>query len=157
MFVVQVILSAFSDLGFTVFVVQVARALLDDRSSSRLNSIGPSDRVPLSTSHSITNQQLHRLQTLHEQHMLVTIRNAMQTAAANVAAAGQKAAAAAAAQAAFDDNLDLVVELGWAHVEKLCLGYMLEEARTAPAGAAAGIAALAQLYGATRIEKRAAR
>lgn len=78
----------------------------------------------------------------------------MQTAAA--ASSGRRAAATAV-QAAFDDNLDLVVELGWAHVEKLCMGYMMDEAQSAPGGARAGIAALAQLYGATQIEKRVAR
>eukprot|EP00878_Enallax_costatus_P012127 GHUV01012661.1.p1 GENE.GHUV01012661.1~~GHUV01012661.1.p1 ORF type:complete len:588 (+),score=146.06 GHUV01012661.1:142-1905(+) len=137
----------------TVMMQQVARALLDDRATSRLNSVGPFDRVALAASSFITNQQLHKLLALHEQHLVVTIRDAMQSAASG--ASGRNAAAAA--QAAFDDNLDLVVELGWAHVEKLCMGYMIDEARAAPAGAGAGIGALAQLFAATRIEKRAAR
>eukprot|EP00882_Tetradesmus_deserticola_P012097 GHRQ01012816.1.p1 GENE.GHRQ01012816.1~~GHRQ01012816.1.p1 ORF type:complete len:645 (+),score=319.12 GHRQ01012816.1:546-2480(+) len=140
----------------TVMMQQVARALLDDPATARLTQ--PStrcERIPLANSPAASAGQLHSLLQAHERCLLLQLRDAMAAAAA--ASGGGKAAAAAAASAAFEENLDLVVQLGWAHVESRCMGYMLDEARSAPAGAAAGVRVLAQLYGATRIEARLAR
>jgi acyl-CoA oxidase len=115
---------------------------------------GPSQRVPLAGFNSISPQQLLSLLSLHEALLLSKIRAAMAAAAA--AAAGGQAAAAAAAAAAFEDNLDYVVQLGWAHTEKWCMGVMLQEAQAAPPAARAGLAAMAQLFGATRVERHLA-
>lgn len=109
---------------------------------------GPSQRVPLAGSKSISPQQLLSLLSLHEALLLSKIRAAMAAAAA-----GGQAAAGAAAAAAFEDNLDYVVQLGWAHTEKWCMGVMLQEAQAAPPAARAGLAAMAQLFGATRVER----
>jgi acyl-CoA oxidase len=130
---------------------QVARALLDDKSIAAA-APGPSQRVALAGAKSISPQQLLTLLALHETLLLANIRSAMSAAAA--AAAGGAAGAAAAATAAFEDNLDYVVQLGWAHTEKWCMGVMLQEAQAAPAAAAkAGLRAMALLFGATRVER----
>jgi acyl-CoA oxidase len=101
---------------------QVARALLEDRSAGST----PAQRMPLAGAAAITPQQLLALLGAYEAQLLGQIRGAM--AAAGAAAGSRsstggdvKAAAAAAAAGAFDDNLDLVVELGWAHTERWCM------------------------------------
>jgi len=132
---------------------QVARALLDDKAAAGVAAPGPNQRVALAGSAAITPQQLLSLMALRETMLLTKIQGAMSAAAA---AAASKEAAAAAAAAAFEDNLDYVVELGWAHTEKWCLGVMLQEAQAAPAAAKAGLAAMAQLFGATRVERHLA-
>lgn len=134
-------------------LLQVARALLDDKSISAA-APGPQQRVALAGSKSISPQQLLTLLALHEVALLSKIRSAMSAAAAG--AAGGPRGAAAAAAAAFEDNLDLVVQLGWAHTEKWCMGVLLQEAAAAPAGARPGLAAMAQLFGATRVERNLA-
>jgi hypothetical protein len=93
---------------------QVARALLDDKSSPSA-LVGATQRVPLASSSAISSQQLLVVLKLFESSLIATIRDALKAAGS-----------AAAAQQAFDDNLDLVLELGWVHVERLCLGYMLQ-------------------------------
>eukprot|EP00879_Flechtneria_rotunda_P009942 GHRR01010397.1.p1 GENE.GHRR01010397.1~~GHRR01010397.1.p1 ORF type:complete len:600 (+),score=211.63 GHRR01010397.1:456-2255(+) len=142
----------------TVLMQQVARALLEDKSGSAAMNDSP-QHVALTSSSHITPEQLLALLKGHEQYLLSTIRGAMQSAAAAANGSSNAKAAAAAAQQAFDDNLDLVVELGWANIERLCMEYMIKEsnAAAATASAKAGLAALRQLYGATRIEKRQGR
>ncbi|WIA40748.1 hypothetical protein OEZ86_004431 [Tetradesmus obliquus] len=137
----------------TVMMQQVARALLDDPATARLNAPGSWDRVALAGTPHVSAGQLHSLLQAHERSLLCQLRDAMASASSGKGGKG----AAAAAAAAFEENLDLVVQLGWAHVEARCMGYMLDEARAAPGGAAAGVSVLAQLYGATRIEARLAR
>lgn len=134
----------------TVMMQQVSRALLDDKSVTAA-APGPQQRVAVAGSKSISPQQLLTLLSLHESLLLSKIRGAM-----SAAAAGGPRGAGAAAAAAFEDNLDLVVQLGWAHTEKWCMGVLLQEAAAAPARAKAGIAAMAQLFGATRVERNLA-
>jgi hypothetical protein len=59
------------------------------------------------------------------------MHDAMASASMAAATSGKrgKGAVTAAAAAAFEENLDLVVQLGWAHVEARCMGYMLDEMR----------------------------
>eukprot|EP00775_Hariotina_reticulata_P009656 gene9656-9816_t len=132
----------------TVMMQQVARALLDDKSTPAA-LVGATQRVPLANSPSICSQQLLSVLKLYESSLIATVRDAFRSAGS-----------AAAAQQAFDDNLDLVLELGWVHIERLCLGYMLQEAEAAGAGGAAGaqagLSAMTALFGATRIERHAA-
>lgn len=135
-------------------LLQVTRALLDDKSVAAA-APGPQQRVALAGSKSISPQQLLTLLGLHEAALLSKIRGAMSAAAAGAAGGGPRGVAAAAA-AAFEDNLDLVVQLGWAHTEKWCMGVLLQEAAAAPAGAKPGLAAMAQLFGATRVERNLA-
>jgi len=59
--------------------------------------------------------------------------------AAAAKAAPSKGAAAAAAAAAFDDNGDLVQQLGWAHVDALSLDDFVAELASAPASSAAAL------------------
>jgi acyl-CoA oxidase len=64
--------------------------------------------------------------------------------------------AASAASAAFDDNLDLVVELGWANVEAHCGRVFAQRIATAPPQLRHGLSALHLTYLAARTEKSAA-
>ncbi|KAI8467025.1 MAG: acyl-CoA dehydrogenase/oxidase C-terminal [Monoraphidium minutum] len=78
---------------------------------------------------------------------------------ARLAAALGAAGGGKAREAAFEDNLDRVVDLGWAYTERMCLQNMISEAgraaRTdAPTGRA--LRALAALFGASRAERAAA-
>jgi hypothetical protein len=56
--------------------------------------------------------------------------------------ATSKSAAAAAAQAAFEDNLDLVVSLGWAFVDRHCAEKFAAAGAGAPAGLQPALGAL---------------
>lgn len=58
-------------------------------------------------------------------------------AAAN--SASSKAAAAKAAAAAFEDNGDLVQQLGWSHVDTLSLDDFVDELSSAPASSASAL------------------
>lgn len=135
---------------------QVVRALLDDKSAASVAAPGPNQRVALAGAKSISPQQLLTLLSLHESWLLSKIRGAMTAAAASSGGGADRQAAAAAATAAFEDNLDYVVQLGWAHTERWCLGVMLQEVAAAPAAAKPGLAAMAQLFGATRVERHLA-
>ena len=64
-----------------------------------------------------------------------------------------KKAAAAAVTAAYEDNLDTAVALGWSYVERIALEGFVEELSSAPAAAAGALRQLAVLYGLTRIER----
>lgn len=61
--------------------------------------------------------------------------------------------AAAAAAAAYEDNIDLAVQLGWAYVDRLTFSVFSEEIATAPAAAVPALRQLASLYGLTRVER----
>jgi acyl-CoA oxidase len=92
-------------------------------------------------------------QLLHfrEEALAAEVAGAM--AAAAKSAGGGKGAAAAASAAAFDDNGDLVQQLGWAHVDALSFDDFVAELANAPASSAAALEALATLYGLTRVER----
>lgn len=132
---------------------QVARALLEDKSTQRdAGSSSASSRVSLTDS--ISTDKLQTLLRARESGLILQIGQAM-AAAAKAAGPDQKSVAAATAQA-FDDNLDKVVALGWAHVERLCLDNFINEVSKASAQLRPALAALAALYGATRVEREAA-
>lgn len=63
-----------------------------------------------------------------------------------------KAAVAAAANAAFEADLDLVVALGWTHVDLVSFQGFLEDVERAPPAARAVLRQLATLYGLSRVE-----
>ena len=65
-------------------------------------------------------------------------------------------AAAAASTAAFDANLDLVVALGWAHMEARSYQIFQAEVGNAPQQLQGPLHSLALLYGLTRVERSAA-
>ena len=60
---------------------------------------------------------------------------------------------ATAATEAFEADLDDVVALGWAHIEKHAYQTFLAEAQEAPAALKGPLQLLAQLYGLTRLER----
>jgi len=137
----------------TVMMQQVARALLEDKAvvDAAVAATTSPARISLTGPRGISSSTLQQLLQLRESLLVAPISGAM--AAATRGAANPKEGAAAAGQA-FDDNLDLVVELGWAHVERLCLQIFLSEVGRAPSGLQGALATVAWLYGATRVEKR---
>ena len=58
-----------------------------------------------------------------------------------------------AATEAFEADLDLVVALGWAHIERHAYRTLLQEAQAAPDALKAPLQLLAILYGLTRLER----
>ncbi len=58
-----------------------------------------------------------------------------------------------AANEAFEADLDQVVALGWAHIERHAYKTLLEEAQAAPESLKAPLQLLASLYGLTRLER----
>ncbi|KAJ9513081.1 hypothetical protein QJQ45_029422 [Haematococcus lacustris] len=85
----------------------------------------------------------------------------MQQLASEMAAASKgvssRAAAENAAAAAFDNNLDVTVQLGWAWTERFCLDNFVKAASQAqPADLQPVLSLLASLYGMTRVERDAA-
>lgn len=59
--------------------------------------------------------------------------------AAAASGTSSEAGAARAAAAAFEDNGDLVQQLGWAHVDALSLDDFLDELSSAPASSASAL------------------
>jgi acyl-CoA oxidase len=131
----------------------VARALLEDKAvvGAAMAATASPARIPLTGPRGISSSTFQQLLQLRENLLITSISGAM--AAASRGASSSKEGAAAAGQA-FDDNLDLVVELGWAHVERLCLQIFLSEVGRAPTSLQVPLASVAWLYGATRVEKR---
>jgi acyl-CoA oxidase len=127
---------------------QVARALLEDAAAVRAAVASASNprRIDLTASGGAAAADpatLLALARAKEERLLALV-------------AGALGAAGGAKEAAFEANLDRVVELGWAYTERLCLQNMLAEAaRAGRADAAIGAAlrALSTLYGASRAER----
>jgi acyl-CoA oxidase len=120
-------------------IVQVARALLDEGGRSGQQAAARTGPLRLAGRSSLPAADLAAGLAALEAALISELR-------AELAAGGP---------AAFEANLDVVVELGWVHVEARCMRYLLEAAAAAPRGAAEGLAAAAALYGASRLERRA--
>ena len=58
-----------------------------------------------------------------------------------------------AATEAIEADLDLVIALGWAHIEGHAYRTLLQEAQAAPDALKAPLQLLASLYGLTRLER----
>jgi hypothetical protein len=71
-----------------------------------------------------------------EEALLVQVSGLMAAAASG---ASSKAGAARAAASAFEDNGDLVQQLGWAHVDALSLDDFVDELSSAPASSASAL------------------
>jgi hypothetical protein len=71
-----------------------------------------------------------------EEALLVQVAGCMAAAAKG---ASSKLAATKAAAAAFEDNGDLVQQLGWAHVDALSLDDFVDELFSAPASSASAL------------------
>lgn len=130
-----------------VLMQQVAKGLLDSAHRAqppRLPDVVLQSAAPLAA----CSQLLH----FREDALLAEVAGCMAAAAKS---AGSKAAAAKASAAAFEDNGDLVQQLGWAHVDALSLDDFVDELSSAPASSASALEALATLYGLVRVERAA--
>lgn len=144
----------------TVMMQQVARALLEDPKAvaAAAAAAAPARRFGLAAAGGAAAADPAALLAL-----LKAREGALLAGLAGALAAAAAGGAKGAREAAFDDNLDRVVQLGWAYTERMCLQNMLVEAGRAAAksggdGAAAAPAlrALAALFGASRAERAAA-
>ena len=98
---------------------QVARAMLEDKNAvsscpAPPAALGPAIRAEASL------EVLSQLLRFREASLTFQVGSAMRAAAA-AHQAGGKAAAEGAANKAFEDNLDVVIAMGWANVERYCL------------------------------------
>ncbi|KAK9909468.1 hypothetical protein WJX75_002711 [Coccomyxa subellipsoidea] len=133
----------------TVMMQQVAKALLDTAAKK------PSrPQAPSMEGSSITDPALLlALLRFREDSLTAEVAAAIGRAVKAAAPQGKKAAAAAATEA-YEDNLDLVLQLGWAHVDRITFEGFVEEVKMrAPADARPALGLLATLYGLTRVER----
>eukprot|EP00195_Chlamydomonas_chlamydogama_P017223 CAMPEP_0202900654 /NCGR_PEP_ID=MMETSP1392-20130828/11964_1 /ASSEMBLY_ACC=CAM_ASM_000868 /TAXON_ID=225041 /ORGANISM="Chlamydomonas chlamydogama, Strain SAG 11-48b" /LENGTH=634 /DNA_ID=CAMNT_0049587091 /DNA_START=142 /DNA_END=2046 /DNA_ORIENTATION=+ len=131
----------------TVMMQQVARALVEDK---KLVAQPPAAPGNVSLTSGVTAEKLVRLLQYREQGLAYQIGSQMAAAAAR---AGSKVEAEKAAGAVFDSNLDLVVKLGWANVERFCLENFLQTIPQVDASLRPALQHLALLYGMTRVER----
>ncbi|KAL6747266.1 acyl-CoA dehydrogenase/oxidase [Haematococcus lacustris] len=140
----------------TVMMQQVARACLEDKASLAAGLAAPlqagqlaaAPRGPLPAG-LLTSLLQYRQQALTQQ-----LASEMAAASKGVSS---RAAAEKAAAAAFDNNLDVTVQLGWAWTERFCLDNFVKAASQAqPADLQPILSLLASLYGMTRVERDAA-
>ncbi|KAK9843434.1 hypothetical protein WJX81_002331 [Elliptochloris bilobata] len=130
----------------TVMMQQVAKALLD--SAPR----GPPPQPPRPQADAWAPEPILALLRFREDALTAEVAGAI-AAAAKAAAPRGKAAAAAAGGDAFEANLDRVLALGWAHVDRIAFEGFVEELAAAPAAAGPALTALARLYGLVRLER----
>eukprot|EP00798_Chlamydomonas_sp_ICE-L_P021822 gene21822-28848_t len=138
----------------TVLLQQVARALLDDKKIVA--------QAPSLPGVSLANQQgpvdldsLFRLLSFHERSLAHKVGSQIDAAAAAAQASGDKSPQKAANEA-FEANLDRVVAIGWAFVERHCLENFVQEIERADLSLRPALRLLAQVYGMTRVEKNEA-
>ena len=128
---------------------QVARSLLEDAPAARAAAAAPPRRFDLAAAGGAPARDPAALLALlrgREEAALGALARAI------AGAGGGKGAK----EAAFDDNLDRVVALGWAYTERMCLQNMAGEAKRAGGGDPASgraLGALAALYGASCAER----
>lgn len=129
----------------TVMMQQVAKALLESKSVPRQAPSPPPG--PLAVGPDVTHQLL-ALMAFREQALTYQVASAMSAAA--------QSGGAAAAAAAFDSQLDLVVGLGWAAMERQCLALLMDKAGRAPsAGLRSLLLLMCRLYGLSCVERQA--
>jgi acyl-CoA oxidase len=134
---------------------QVARSLLEDASAVRAAAASAAsprrfDLTASGGSAAADPSNLLQLLRAREDGILASLAAAM---------AGAVGGAGGSKEAAFEQNLDLVVDLGWAYTDRMCLQNMISEANKASkadAKSGAALRALAALYGASRAERGAA-
>lgn len=132
------------------YSLQVAKALLEEPAKLLAAASVPSGGLANATPAAITS-----LLRFREASLVQSVAVAM-AAASSSASSGGKGAVAAASQAAFDANLDSVVQIGWANVEKFCYENFLQAAEKAPGAIQPALALLAKLYGLSRVERSVA-
>jgi acyl-CoA oxidase len=138
----------------TVLMQQVARSLLEDGAAVRAaaSAAAAPRRFDLAAGGGAAARDPETL--------LALLRAREDGLLAGLAGALAAAGPGKAKEAAFEEELDRVVDLGWAYTERMCLQNMLAEApraaRNAGAPAARALRALAALFGASRAERGAA-
>ncbi|KAG2451240.1 hypothetical protein HYH02_003847 [Chlamydomonas schloesseri] len=138
----------------TVMMQQVARALLEERAAAR--GTAPATPAPgalAALGGTACARTLGGLLAYREAALVSQVADDMAAAATRADGAAAKAAASAAA---FDRNLDLVVQVGWASMEKFCYANFLKEVERAPPSLQPALAALARLYAVSRLQRAAA-
>ncbi len=130
----------------------MAKGLLDDAARVKAAASTVASAAPIPLTSGVTIERLLALLRLREASLLATVGAAMAAAARN-AASGGKGAAAAAATAAFEENLDRVVALGWANVDVHCAERFAAAVAAAPAGLVPALRALQALHAVTRVER----
>ncbi|KAK9862396.1 hypothetical protein WJX84_001822 [Apatococcus fuscideae] len=135
----------------TVLMQQVAKALLESAAKSKSKPQQPA----LGPGQALTPASIQQLLQFRQDALVAQIGGEMQQASQAAASTGGKAAAAAA-NSAFDANLDLVVALGWAHMEARSHQIFQDEVAQAPQQLQAPLRSLALLFGLSRVERNAA-
>jgi acyl-CoA oxidase len=125
----------------TVMMQQVAKPLLE-AAAKRRSGGNPSPPAPRFNTNSMSLQDVKALLEWRQAALSAEIIKDM---AASPSASG--------GNGGFDANLDRVVTLGWAYVDVLSYGILLEEAEQAPARLRPALEKLCLLYGLIRIEK----
>ncbi|KAG2490905.1 hypothetical protein HYH03_010818 [Edaphochlamys debaryana] len=136
----------------TVMMQQVTRALLDDGKTRLV----PSTPTPgtLAAGGCGCAKTIAALLAYREATQLAQVADQMSQAAAS--APGTAAAKAAARSQAFERNLDLVLEVGRANIERFCYENFVAETERAPAALKPSLELLANLYGIKCLQKGAA-
>ncbi|CAK0741867.1 hypothetical protein CVIRNUC_001356 [Coccomyxa viridis] len=135
----------------TVMMQQVAKALLDTAAKQP-----PKPRAPSLQGAFLSDPStLTALLRFQEDMLTAEIGSAMTRAGKAAASQGKKAAAAAATDA-YEDNLDLAVDLGWAFLNRESYEGFVDEVRKSPEDAKPALTLLAALYGLTRVERNLA-
>lgn len=136
----------------TVMMQQVARGLLEDKA---MLAAGPPSPAGLDVRPGGASlPQLSALLAFREKALAFRVGSAMAGAAR--AASGGKAGAERAAAASFDAQLDVVIALGWANVERYALDTFAAFAARQAASLAAPLQLLATLYGLNCVSRDAA-
>lgn len=127
----------------TVMMQQVARAVLEDKSWTS----GPITRGPVFLSSPPTLDQLLALLTSKQKVMASQLSGDME------AAVRRAGGSTTAAQAAFEENLDRVVALGWSDIDRNSLEIFTSVISSADSDIRQPLEVLARLYGCWRVER----
>ncbi|EFJ48478.1 hypothetical protein VOLCADRAFT_104659 [Volvox carteri f. nagariensis] len=134
----------------TVMMQQVTRALLEDKAALSRGAPAVPSAGALAAGGTSCSKTLQSLLAYREGALLAQVAGEMAAAATR---ADGPAAKAAASAAAFDRQLDVVVSIGWAWVERFCHANFLQEVNRAPESLRTALDLLAQLYALSRIQR----
>lgn len=130
----------------TVMMQQVAKPLLEAAARGKSGGGGGGSSPPprVGTTNNLSLQDVKAM--LEWRQAALTAEIAKDMAASSSSSSGANGGG-------FDANLDRVVTLGWAYVDAVSYGILLEEAEQAPARLRPALEKLCLLYGLSRIEK----
>lgn len=134
----------------TVLMQQVAKAVLEAPHRSKAPLRPPSVSLAhASGPHGPLLADLGELLTYRDKSLAAELAGAMGAAAARATDAKGRSAAMAAA---FQDNMDLSVDLGWSHTDRLVFGNFVDQITRAPERSRPVLRLLATLYGLSCVE-----